>query len=605
MLRERLERGSAAVLGVVGASLAFPTDSIAADLAPSWAESTARAALRFSGREGVGGGAPPSVSLLAGSVLASMVNETLRASTFGVLAVGLVIAGLATVGLRRQAKRIEPPAVAEVVPKAQAIPHRTKDEPTEPKPAKPIAVAAAAPPAPPASSPAPGPKRIRFAPAAELTDAGPARPVEVEVVGGRALFEHIWSPNDPRSHGGDGLGPVFNARSCVDCHHKGGTGGAGGSERNIEIATADAAFDPSNGHTFFYAFSMDFGAGIFHYQFGDPAASSRPVPLDATALAAVHPGFRGSRSVMLHRFGVDSSYPVWRQTVPGRHGSIMVRTSQRNPTPLFGVGLIDAIPDEAILSAAKHKFQGAPQLSGRVGRLKDGRIGRFGWKSQTATLREFVLSAAAGEMGLTVADHPQADDPRQPGLGSPGPDMNQDECDLLTAFVKDLPRPCVHEPDDEAEKAAIAQGEQTFKSIGCAGCHLPKLGEVEGIYSDLLLHDMSPELGDTGGYSVFVAQPAGANNGAAVGGPREEEAAARPGEWRTPPLWGLRDSAPYLHDGRAEGLAQAVLLHGGEGAAAADRFARLSRRRRQQLEAFLDSLAAPKPTGDDAKPGVL
>src|SRR6185437_5231352 len=98
--------GSAAVLGVVGAGLALPPDSIAADIAPGWAEATARAAVRFSGGGEVGDAVAPSVAQLAGSVLASMVNETLRASTFGLLAVGLVVAGLAFVKSGRREKRI-------------------------------------------------------------------------------------------------------------------------------------------------------------------------------------------------------------------------------------------------------------------------------------------------------------------------------------------------------------------------------------------------------------------------------------------------------------------------------------------------------------------
>jgi CxxC motif-containing protein (DUF1111 family) len=175
--------------------------------------------------------------------------------------------------------------------------------------------------------------------------------------------------------------------------------------------------------------------------------------------------------------------------------------------------------------------------------------------------------------------------------------MNQDECDALVAFVRALPAPASRTPGDAREASTIEQGEKTFRSIGCAACHLPKLGNVDGIYSDLLLHDMSPELEDVGGYSVFIAAaPAAQGDGAPAAGPAGKESTeARPGEWRTPPLWGLRDSGPYLHDGRAENVTRAILLHGGEGAAAAERFARLTPRRKRQVEAFLMSLEAPAP----------
>ena len=108
---------------------------------------------------------------------------------------------------------------------------------------------------------------------------------------------------------------------------------------------------------------------------------------------------------------------------------------------MFGAGRIDAIPDEAIEAAAKRRSSGSAQTKGRVSRLKDGRIGRFGWKAQTATLEEFVLSAAAGEMGLEVPGRHQAADPRLPGLAAKGLDMDQDECNLLIDYVRSLPAP--------------------------------------------------------------------------------------------------------------------------------------------------------------------
>jgi CxxC motif-containing protein (DUF1111 family) len=423
-------------------------------------------------------------------------------------------------------------------------------------------------------------------------------PEEIQEAG-RALFARAWTPNDPRSRGGDGLGPVFNARSCLDCHDQGGPGGAGRVERNIEIATATGP--GAQGYAFFYAIGMDFGAGRFEYTLASnpPAPSRREPPIDLAAATAVHPGFREARSVVLHRFGTDPGYHSWREKAPGLHGTIAVQVSQRNPTPLFGAGLIDAIPDSVIEEAARHKPPGSSRAKGRVSRLKDGRVGRFGWKAQTATLAEFALSAAATEIGLEVPGHHQAGDPRLPGLGAKGLDMDQEECDALVAFVRGLPAPVVREPADEAEAAQVKAGEATFRAIGCASCHLPKLGDVEGIYSDLLLHDMSPRLADTGSYGVFVAEPAGANGPAAAGGPRGESSGATVQEWRTPPLWGLRDSAPYLHDGRAATVAQAIALHGGQGAASSQRFAQLSTRRKQQLETFLLSLSAP-PRGDEA-----
>jgi CxxC motif-containing protein (DUF1111 family) len=232
-------------------------------------------------------------------------------------------------------------------------------------------------------------------------------------------------------------------------------------------------------------------------------------------------------------------------------------------------------------------------VKGRVSRLNDGQIGRFGWKAQTATLEEFVLSAAAGEMGLELPGRQQAADPHSPALAAPGLDMNEADCKALVSYVRNLPVPVAIKPVDDNQSAQLKSGEETFKSIGCAGCHLSKLGDTAGIYSDLLLHDMGTRLADANTYSVFMGGPPNGRREAIVDDPRAGSVSASIREWRTPPLWGLRDSGPYLHDGRAVNIDQAITLHAGQGATSARRYAELSPRRKQNLEAFLMSLVAP------------
>jgi CxxC motif-containing protein (DUF1111 family) len=146
-----------------------------------------------------------------------------------------------------------------------------------------------------------------------------------------------------------------------------------------------------------------------------------------------------------------------------------------------------------------------------------------------------------------------------------------------------------------------------FTRIGCAACHQPKLGDVEGIYSDLLLHDMGPKLADSGQYGGSNVLPGDgpsdqvdplpiiSGSEPEASGKKTPKFGAAPREWRTPPLWGLRDSAPYLHDGRADTITAAVAFHGGEGDDSATQFLHLSLRERQQIELFLQSLAAPAP----------
>ena len=270
---------------------------------------------------------------------------------------------------------------------------------------------------------------------------------------------------------------------------------------------------------------------------------------------------------------------------------------------MFGAGRIDAIPDDVIESAARRQPGDTAQVEGRVSRLKDGRLGRFGWKAQTATLAEFVCAAAAGEIGLEVPGRHQSADPRLPGLAPTGLDMDQSECDALIEYVRDLPVPVTIKPASDDDDAQWKAGETAFRSIGCTGCHTPKLGDVEGIYSDRLLHDMGPQL-DGGGGSYTgssAAEPPSAMSLSAKGRARADKSTApvSASEWRTPPLWGVRDSGPYLHDGRAATIAQAITMHSGQAAAAARNYAGLSPQRKQQIEAFLESLAAPPPIDDE------
>jgi mono/diheme cytochrome c family protein len=281
------------------------------------------------------------------------------------------------------------------------------------------------------------------------------------------------------------------------------------------------------------------------------------------------------------------------------------------PPPENGPGFVFGfapIPDRLPISDADRL-----PVSGRVARLKDGSVGRFGWKAQTATLREFTLQASAMEIGLEVpgfSKTPWRNDYKAPGL-----DMSADQCDALVKFVSSLPPPARKQPETKQHAAEIGAGQKLFERAGCAVCHQPKLGDVEGIYSDLLLHDMGQGLSDISGhYNSIVAGETGADGAdplPVVSRTHATEAREKPKfgasawEWRTPPLWGLRDSAPYLHDGRADTISAAIALHGGEGFDSAREFFRMSLRERQQLELFLQSLVAPQneKSGPPGEPG--
>ncbi len=293
-------------------------------------------------------------------------------------------------------------------------------------------------------------------------------------------------------------------------------------------------------------------------------------------------------------------------------GTIRISRSQRNPTALFGVGQIDAIPEAAIIERAKLEWEKHADVAGRPAKLKDGKIGRFGWKDQTASLKDFALTACAVELGLNVPGHEQAGTPLKPDYKAPGLDMNEAECTALVNFLRDLPTPVARKPANAQEAETIEAGRQQFAAVGCAVCHTQKLGPVDGLYSDLLLHDMGPELGDAGSYvpdapdDELDEKPSAGKPGriplaaAPKGKPTLEQLGKVVGalrqEWRTPPLWGVRDSGPYLHDGRAATLEQAIALHGGQAATAAMKFFVLEPEERQQLIVFLKSLTAPDQT---------
>jgi CxxC motif-containing protein (DUF1111 family) len=438
----------------------------------------------------------------------------------------------------------------------------------------------------------------------------PGKPIPLER--GKELFTHEWIRGDRWSHAGDGLGPVFNAQSCATCHRLGGIGGAGSNETNVSLVTVFV--------------SQKIGGGIFGSlpEFPLPPADApkkvvvgkpgHEVQLEVPSqeeLAKIHPVLCKQPSFPLHRFGVGPEFAKWKASIfpkdgiqkqtPNRRdfrftgsGGLTLIESKRNAPPLFGSGLIDAIPDRVLDDVAAEQAKasevrpggGELPVRGRVARMKDGRVGRFGWKASVASLREFTLQACSSELGLEVPQFARAAPPWKSDYKAPGIDLTNEQCDNLTRFVASLPSPKMRPAESREQAGAIEHGRLLFAKIGCAVCHRPRLGDVEGIYTDLLLHDMGHELADFGSYTVLERETAA----------KDKSKQSRPAnqlEWRTPPLWGLRDSAPYLHDGRAATIADAVALHDGEGLSAAHAFGRLNGEERKQVDLFLHTLAAP------------
>ena len=228
------------------------------------------------------------------------------------------------------------------------------------------------------------------------------------------------------------------------------------------------------------------------------------------------------------------------------------------------------------------------------------RSGRFGWRGHVANLSDFVLTACAMELGLETPNHPQVSDPTVPARLAPkakGPDLSNEQCDDLFEFVASLEPPQQVVPNDPQAAALVNNGQALFHSIGCAACHMARLGNVEGIFSDLLLHDMGAGLNDPLPANPEKTRVGTRSIGGGYGGGSFDVFAELPTsirrEWRTPPLWGVADSAPYLHDGRASTLEDAIIQHGGEAQSSKERFLELPTENRTPILLFLQTLRAP------------
>jgi CxxC motif-containing protein (DUF1111 family) len=290
------------------------------------------------------------------------------------------------------------------------------------------------------------------------------------------------------------------------------------------------------------------------------------------------------------------------KAIPGAHAEPQpngVAISLRLPPPVFGVGLIEAIPESAILANVDSLDSDGDGISGRPnwvyaaayvpggtpGAGSDRLIGRFGRKAQTSNLVEQVVGAYSQDMGIT-SDFIPAEVANPFSVAQtlaadrvPDPEIPASTVQAVVHYVRTLAP-----PKPASDNATIVEGRALFQSVGCAACHVPSFttgqsvvsalsGQRVELYSDLLLHDMGDELAD---------------------GRPDGEASGR--EWKTPPLWGLRlireflnGDAFLMHDGRARNVDEAIRMHGGEGRAARDRYAGLTDAQRAALLRFVES----------------
>jgi len=388
------------------------------------------------------------------------------------------------------------------------------------------------------------------------------------VKAGRELFMHRFTAGDSLT-GGDGLGPVFNASSCVECHMQAGPGGGGPVSRNVTV-------------------------------YGLVEPHPRGLPQSGVVhQKAIAPAFQETLNLIHASLPSRPSISLTELTDRTKTRPSGVVVTQRNTPALFGDGLIDTISEEAIIAHAREHSTAArlvglngakdSKIRGKIARLADGRVGRFGWKLEFATLEDFVKAACANELGLSNPGRPQATPLGKPSYQGKGTDLTDSQCTLMTDFIHSLPAPVAIVPHDPSLAAEVKAGKALFESIGCADCHSESLGSVAGLYSDMLLHDMGVELeSSTGYYGAIIPAPTVPNDKFVASDQ------PTPVEWRTAPLWGVADSAPYLHDGRAETLEKAIEIHAGEAVDVTARFKALSPREQKSIISFLKTLRAPK-----------
>ena len=392
---------------------------------------------------------------------------------------------------------------------------------------------------------------------------------------GNSFFNRNWVRAPASTTGRDGLGPTFNAQSCSSCHLHDGRGRPPADDRDPErgLLLRLSVGNPPRPVRFYGS------------QLQDRAIAGVPAEGRVRITTTPRPG----------RYGDGTPFELLapRYTVAdGAFGPLPrdVQIGPRVAPGVFGVGLLEAVPEEAIVEKADPDDEDGDGISGRANRVADARrggraLGRFGWKANEPTVEQQAAGAFNGDLGITSPIFKDENCPpgqRACARAKTGgrPEIDEHKLGRVTFYTSTLAVPARRDVGTKATDA----GERHFERLGCDSCHLPELRTGDSDiaanshqlirpYTDLLVHDMGPELAD--------GRPDGLASGS---------------EWRTAPLWGIglvsvvNRHTRFLHDGRARNLAEAILWHGGEAHPAREAFRTLPARERRELLAFLESL---------------
>ncbi|WP_449439071.1 MULTISPECIES: di-heme oxidoreductase family protein [Pseudomonas] len=417
----------------------------------------------------------------------------------------------------------------------------------------------------------------------------PSRRVDFSV--GNSFFRNPWVIAPSTTTARDGLGPLFNTNACQNCHIKDGRGHPPAPDAQsavsmlVRLSIPDAPAYAKIIEQLGVVPEPVYGGQLQDMAIpgvlpeGKVRVDYTPVPVrfkDGTEIELRKP------SLNITQLGYGPMHPD-------------TRFSARVAPPMIGLGLLEAIPDEAILANAEAQAKEKNGIAGRPNQVWDDAqqktvLGRFGWKAGQPNLNQQNVHAFSGDMGLTTSLRPMDDctDAQTACKQAPsgnGPEGEPEVSDNILRLVLFYSRNLAVPARRDVGTPEVLAGKSLFFQAGCQSCHTPKYttaanaaepelaNQVIRPYSDLLLHDMGDGLADNRS---------------------EFQASGR--DWRTPPLWGIgltqavSGHTQFLHDGRARNLLEAVLWHGGEAQAAQQQVLSFNAEQRAALLAFLNSL---------------
>ncbi len=415
---------------------------------------------------------------------------------------------------------------------------------------------------------------------------------------GQALAKQPWVRAPTTTDTRDGLGPLYNARSCLSCHKNGGRGVMPKNGSPLTQGVLRLSLSGSDAKW----------GGVFDPNYGDQIQRNSidlVYQIPATNIGGMKARLKREAEILIYWEESNFSYPDGQKISLRRprieirdmgYGPFpkTIRLSLRNAPPLLGMGLLANVRQEDIETGADPKDRDRDGISGRVNTTWDfeherAAPGRFGLKANRANLTIQIAAALQGDMGISnpifsaqPCTETQNECQRGPhGLDKEGYEISLTLFSMLVDYVRSFGVPARRQSRPEAVK----HGEEYFVEVGCDRCHRPSYltrtdsehpylsEQTIWPYTDLLLHDMGQSLSD---------------------GRSDYEATGR--EWRTAPLWGVglskqvNGSSAFLHDGRARTIEEAILWHDGEAASSRRAFTQLSPSERDDLLVFVRSL---------------